>query len=317
MAGSFTWTYDAPSGTYKNNAISSKLRYASIAEAKIMQFVQPEPGFGKKMGATLNIFRWRNIAVPTSAVLSESTKIPIDTLSMSSTSMTIQELGRGVEFTSFAQDLSKFDPENGAQKKLKDQMKLSLDSLSSAAFKTAKVCFIPTSLTGGVWDTDGTPSTSATSNITIDHMGIIRDYMTDTLNVPYYSGDEYVGLCSTKFLRGIKNDPNFVEWRRYIQPGDVLFKSEVGKVEGIRCVEINNTAALSNSKGTGTVLGEAFILGDDGVAMIEIQTPELRAALPGDFGRQKAVAWYGELAFGLVWDTANAGEAKVIRVTSS
>ena len=315
--GTFTWAFDAPSGTYKNSAISSKLRYAAIAEAKMMQFVKAEPGFGKHMGQTLNIYRWKNITVPTSAVLDENTKIPIDTLSMSSTSITIQELARGVEYTSLSQDLSKFDPESGAQKKLKDQMKLVLDSLAATAFKTAKVIFQPTSLTGGTWTTNGTPSVSALSNATIDHCGIIRDYMTDTLNVPYYCGEEYVGLASTKFLRGIKNDPNFIEWRKYIQPGDVLFKSEVGKVEGIRFVEVNNTAALSNSKGASGVLGEAVIFGDDGVAMIELQTPELRAAIPGNFGLQKAVAWYGQLAFGLVWDTANSGEARVIRVTSS
>ena len=35
--GAFTWAFDAPSGTYKNNAISSKLRYAAVAEAKAMQ----------------------------------------------------------------------------------------------------------------------------------------------------------------------------------------------------------------------------------------------------------------------------------------
>ena len=313
----FTWTYDAPTGTYKNHAISSKVRYAAIADAKFMQFVQPEPGFGKKMGETHNIYRYQNIAEPTTAVIPEQQKIPIDPLVMSSTSITVEQLGRGVEYTSLAQDLGKFDPETGAQKKLRDQMKLVLDTKAAAAFKTAKVIFIPTSLTGGEWDVDGTPSTSALANITIEHMGIIRDYMTDSIHVPFYSGEEYVGLCSTKFLRGIKNDPNFIEWRKYIQPGDVLFKSEVGKVEGIRCVEVNHTNALSNAKGTGSVLGEAVIFGDDGVAMIEVVTPELRAAVPGNFGLDKAVAWYGVLAFGIVWDTATDGEAKVVRVTSS
>jgi hypothetical protein len=44
--------------------------------------------------------------------------------------------------------------------------------------------------------------------------------------------------------------------------------------------------------------------------------PELRAAIPGDFGRQKAVAWYGILDFGVIWDTANPGEAKIVHVTS-
>ena len=47
------------------------------------------------------------------------------------------------------------------------------------------------------------------------------------------------------------------------------------------------------------------------------EDPELRAAIPKDFGRSRSVAWYGILEFGLVWDTANAGEARVIHLTSS
>ena len=46
-------------------------------------------------------------------------------------------------------------------------------------------------------------------------------------------------------------------------------------------------------------------------------TPELRAAIPGDFGRSKAVAWYGILEFGIIWDTGSAGEAKVVHVSST
>lgn len=317
MAGQFTWTYDVASGVYKSREISDNLRFAAIADTKIMQFVRTEPGFGKKKGETMTIERIRNITVPTSAVLSESIKIPVDQFLMSSIPITIQEYGRAVEFTSLANDLSKFDLERPIQRKLKDQMKLILDVTAAAAFKTAKIIFIPTSLTGGTWDTDGTPSTQALQNLTVQHMGVIRDYMQDTIHVPPYEGDDYIGLCSTKALRGIKNDPDFAFWRQYLQPGDVLFNSEVGRVETIRCIEINYTSSLSNAKGLASILGEALIFGEDGVVMIEVETPDLRAAIPGDFGRSKAVAWYGVLAFGIVWDTANDGEARVIRVTSS
>jgi len=64
------------------------------------------------------------------------------------------------------------------------------------------------------------------------------------------------------------------------------------------------------------VLGESIFFGQDSVAMAEVLTPELRAAMPADFGRSKAVAWYGILEFGMIWDTANAGEARVVHVTS-
>ena len=66
------------------------------------------------------------------------------------------------------------------------------------------------------------------------------------------------------------------------------------------------------------VLGEAVFFGDDAVAMAVAEDPELRAELPKDFGRQKSVAWYGILEFGQIWgDSASAGEARVVHVTSS
>ena len=317
MAGQFTWSYDVDSGVYKSREISDNLRFAAIADTKVMQFVRTEPGFGKKKGETMTIERIRNITVPGSAVLTEGTRIPVDQFLMSSVPITIQEYGRAVEFTSLANDLSKFDLEKPIQRKLKDQMKLILDVTAMAAFKLAKVCFYATSLTGGTFTVNGTPGGQALQNMTVAHMGVIRDHMQDTLHVPPYEGDDFIGLMSTKALRGIKNDPDFAFWRQYLKPGDVLFNSEVGKVETIRCIEINYTSTLSKSIGAAGIAGEAIIFGEDGVVMIEVETPDLRAAIPGDFGRSKAVAWYGVLAFGLVWDTGNDGEARVYRVTST
>ena len=88
-------------------------------------------------------------------------------------------------------------------------------------------------------------------------------------------------------------------------------------VEHIRLIEITNGNGLSGSKGTGNVLGEMVIFGEDPVVLAEALTPELRYAIPGNFGLQRAIAWYGMLAFGEVWPTANDGEARILYVTSS
>ena len=70
--------------------------------------------------------------------------------------------------------------------------------------------------------------------------------------------------------------------------------------------------------GTGSVLGEGVVFGDDAVVMAEAISPELRAAMPQDFGRSQAVAWYGVLAFAQVWgDSGNAGQARVVHVGST
>jgi len=50
--------------------------------------------------------------------------------------------------------------------------------------------------------------------------------------------------------------------------------------------------------------------------MAVAEDPELRARIPTDYGRSRGVAWYGILQFGLVWTTANPGEARVVHLTS-
>lgn len=288
---------------------------------KFVPFTSKQNSFGKKKGESLTLVYYKPLSDPTTAVLSEDIRIPIDQLAMSTTSITIQEWGRGVEITDLSQQLSVFDPMEAAQKALKDQMQQAMDVAAANEFQStdAKICYIPTSLTGGTWDTDGTPSTAATANITKNHIGIIRDYMSKDLHVPFYSGETYVGILSTKALRGLKDDKVLEAWNMYLQKGDFLYRGEVGMCESVRFVECNNESALSNNVGTGSVLGEGVVFGEDAVARIEIEFPHLRAQpnYTADFGRRHAVAWYGTVAFGVMFPTANDREARIVRICSA
>ena len=315
MSQGYSWAFDTPSGTYKNHALSSDLRVAAIALAKFMQFVSPEPGYGKKKGESITISRLADS--PTgldNGRISEGRRIPEDNITLTTIAITVSEWGRAIPYTSLSEDLGKFSPANMIQRKLRDQMKLTMDIGAANAFKSAKVKAIPDGATSLVFDTDGTPSTTATVNLNVYHVERIRDYMFSTLRVPML-GDSYVCIASTKAIRGIKDDNTWDEWHKYTDPA-VKFNGEVGRLEGIRFIETNHLSALSSSLGAGGVLGEAIFFGEDAVAMAVAQDPELRAGIPGDYGRQKAVAWYGILEFGIVWDTANAGEAKIVHLTS-
>ena len=311
----FTWIYDAPSGVYKSHAMSKTLYEKALEDAKFMDYVRPVSGFGRKKGETITMTRLAAIDEPADATLQEGTRIPEDTFTLSTTSITVSEYGRAVPYTSLAEDLSEFDIENPIQNRLVEQKKLVLDTCAATAFKTAKVMYIPTGPAAGTWDTDGTASTAATSNWNMFHIEEIVDYLYDTLLCPPWSGEDYMAIVRRLGLRGIKRDPNWEQWHLYSTP-ETKANGEVGKIEGLRFVETNHAKALGKV-GTGSVLGEGIVFGKDAIAMAEVVTPELRAAAPQDFGRSRSVAWYGQLAFGIIWDTANAGEARVIRVTSS
>lgn len=314
-----TWTQDAPGAPYKNHDLSSKIRMASIKAAKFMQFVRPEEGYGKKRGESVSITRISNVDVPADDTLSENDRIPEDTISLSIQAITVAERGRAIPYTKLSVDLAHFDLANAIQKKLMDQLKLSMDITSATAFKAGKVKAIPTGVAETTFDTDGTASSAAVSNLNMFHVESIRDYMFSTLNIAPYSGDDYVCIMATKAKRGLMRDPAWTDWKKYTDPS-AKYNGEVGRIENIRFVESNHTSALSDSKGTGSVLGEAVFFGEDPVVMAVAEDPHLVAEdnVGHDFGRQKAVAWYGNYGYGQIWyDSANAGEARVVHLTSS
>lgn len=318
------WTYDPPTSTYKNHYISNKLLLQSVGGCKVVPFTKPFPGVDKTVkgkGETINIMHLNELADPTSAQLDEDTRIPIDKLLLGNRTVTLVEWGRGVEYKNLAEQLSKFAPSDYLQKALMRQMERALDTTSAAAYKSTdvKIIFIPTSLTGGTFDVDGTPSTVAVANITFDHMGVLADYLAGDIHASPFEGDDYIMLSCRKTLRGLKQDSLWQQIHMYLHKGDLFFKGEAGKAENIRCVQVDREAAFSNTAGASTVLGEAVVFGDEAVGYAEAETPQLFADpnYQSDFGRSKAVAWRGIYVYGSVWDTATDGEAKIIRVGSA
>lgn len=311
----FTWTFDAPTGVYKSHAMSKKLWEASVESSVFVDHVRPIDGFGRKQGETVTLTRVANITEPLTAVLQEAIRIPEDDFALSVHSITVQELGRAVPYTNLADDLSEYDIENPIQRKLKEQMRLVLDTSAAAAYKRASVKYAPLTATTANVTFNGTFGAAATFNMNVFHVEEIRDLMYDTLQVPPLDNDDYIAIFRTRGLRGIKRDVAWQDWHRYTDP-TVKFNGEVGRLESIRFIETNHACALGNV-GTAAVLGEGVVFGEDSVAMAEAMSPELRAAIPGDFGRSKAVAWYGILAFDVIWNTGNAGEAKIVHVGSA
>ena len=199
-----------------------------------------------------------------------------------------------------------------------------MDETVGAEFVSGNLIFIPTGLAVGVWDTDGTPSTTATENLTVFHVKEIIDALktgefgssTTGNPVPPYDADgSYICIASVKALRGLKDDP---EWERAMLYGnpDVLLRGEVGRFYGCRFVETNATGTLSNTKGSNNI-GEAVFFGADPVIEGMAIPEEIRAKNPEDYGRDKGVAWYFLGGWKRVWDISDDSEEHIVRFTSS
>lgn len=314
-----TWTQDIPSGPLKNHALSANLRHQAVRNSIFLEFVRPEPGFGRKKGETLTIPRWAALTRKNNYRLTEGVPIPTQALSLSTQSVTVTEWGDGVEYTNLMEELNVFDISSNVQRKLIEQMRIGLDEAVAAVGKAGQIKYVPTGVTTRNIATAGTASGTAASNLNMFHLEEIHDYLKDTLFAEPFEDGRYVLITNVTGFRGLTRDPDFKEWFAWARPEikDRGFMDVT--IENMRIRITNNTVNLGTS-GTGSVLGEALAFGRDALGVVEVMTPEIRLEpnRGNDFGRSQAAAWYGiEEFFQIYSDSGNAGEARVVHVTSA
>lgn len=209
----FTWGSSVPNtGALKTSALSKKIFAAAIAECVFVDFATPEPAYGTGKGESVTLTRISNLTEPTDASLNETERIPERTHTVTGKVVTVGEFGEAVPITSLAKNLSTFNLQDTVQMKLKENMKLALDSRACRAFKQTKYKYVPTSATAASTATNGTAPTAALANMNVYHAEQIRDTLYDTYKAPMMSDGCYVGIFRTLGLRGIKRDPNWEFW---------------------------------------------------------------------------------------------------------
>jgi N4-gp56 family major capsid protein len=296
-----SWQYDAPSGVYKNHALSSQIREQAAADALFAQFLEPERGFGKGKGATVTIHRV--LQLPLAGPVNELDNLPTGYAAIQSVSKTVQEWGFAIELTSFEEDLAFFDLRNKQQRMLRDQMTLTMDKMSADALKTTPIVAAAATAAALTIETDGDLTAATASNLTIAHLRQIHDYFRQTLKCPKFRNNRYVGILSTRAARGIKNDPEYKDWQAPTTSGP-LMDGVLRDIEGFLLYECNHADALDDDVGTNGICGEAVFFGADAGFFATVQDPELRVGLSTDLGRKRQIGWVGTIEAGLTWDVA-------------
>lgn len=329
-----SWAGDSGANGFRTTVeVSKKVVQAAQPEMKFRQFVSVEGAFGKNKGESVQIYRAGNTDVESdSAPINELDRIPTMRVDVTPRLITVNEYGRAIPFTGKVSMLAEVDVESNVYlKAMKNHMVKTIDRNVATQFKSSDICYIPTGVASGVFDVDGTPSTTASANITLFHLKEIVDAMKTgqlrssdgtlvgtTRPIPFYSGSDYICLASTRFLRGIIDDPEFQAAAHYAN-AEGLYRGEIGRMPlyHLRLVETNHLNALSNGVGTNSVLGEAVIFGEDPVREIVAMAEEIRAKNGEDYGRDQGIAWLALLGWGRVWDLSTDGEEHIIRVTSA
>jgi len=141
--------------------------------------------------------------------------------------------------------------------------------------------------------------------------------------VPAYdSKQNYVCVGSISALRALQNPQGSGElsMREDLQYGDParLLAGEVGTWQGIRFVSENHLLGrLKNADGTDSGLGgEAYMFGSQAAMECQVTPLEVRRGIPGDFGRDRAMAAVYCGGFSIIWeyDAVNEPDNRIVRI---
>ena len=306
-----SWMFDAPTGTYRNHALSSQIRREAIEDAQFMKFLRAEPGYGKQKGDSVTITRI--LKLPLATRVGETDRLPSGRPAIETKTVSVSQWGFKIPVTEFEKNLSHFNIMDPFQQALKDQISLTMDKMASDALKLTPVKYVPTA-TGGTFSTNGTPAALSDRNLGVQDLRQIYDRLKDDLKVPTYKGGKYIGVVSTKAARGIKNDPEYKDW---IAPtsSQPLRDGKLIDIEGFTLYESNHHDAMDNLVGSSTTTGEAVFFGADCAGLVRIMDPEIRAGIPEELGTFREVGWVGTIEAFLTWEKASL--ARVIHVSST
>ena len=313
-----SWTWDAPTGTYQNHALSAQIREAAVADSQFMRFLTPERGYGKGRGASVTITRMQNL--PLAGKVSETDRLPSGTPVVDTISKAVSEWGFKIEGTQFESDLTHFNINDRRQQKLRDQLRLTMDKMAADAFKATRLKVILDAVGSGgmTLETVATATTLASGdsdvNLDIGHLRAIHDEMAGNLKIPPFRNGMYVGILSTKPARGIKNDPEYKDWFAPTT-SEPFITGRMRNVENFLLIETNHYDALDNTIGVGAVTGEAVFFGADAAFLAVVANPALRVGLTEDLGRFREFGWVGTLEAGNTWGD-DANHARVLHATS-
>lgn len=312
MAG-LEWTTSALGGALTSETLSRNMRTVAQPKMRFRQLTRAEIAFGAHMGDTVTYRKVSNVTNEGRAI-SEKERVPETDLSYSSGQITIQEFSNSIPYTWLLSLLAKLSVEDSVIIALMNDMAKVLDKYAAAAFRSADLVYTPTGSTTNKnrsFTTNGTPGAVATRPIAGWDVKNIIDDMRSTYNMPAYDANDYLCVATSTFMRGLKDDSEWVEAAKYGDPSK-LFSGEVGRYYGCRFIEENN--ALNANLAGG--LGEAIFIAWDAVIEIIAYAEEIQAKVGADYGRDRGMRWVFVGGFDKTWNFANEGEARLVRVYS-
>lgn len=288
--------------------LSKEMRTAVIPLVRFRQFAEAKVASGGlHKGLTFHWNVYGSVATA-GGTLTETTTMPETNFTITQGTLTMYEYGNSVPYTGLLDDASEHPVRDIVHKVLKVDAKQTLDSAAHTQFNLSPLRVVPTagtSSTAVTLTTNGTATATNSIALNNNHVKAIVDVMKER-NIPAYQGGDYVALARPTALRTLKN--NLESVKQYTDEGfRMILQGEVGRYEGVRFIEQTNIASAAWSVGASD---KVFFFGDDTVVEAVGVPEEIRGKLPGDFGRDRGVAWYYLGGFGIVHTLAS--QARIV-----
>lgn len=320
------WATATSGGYMYTQKLSQELRMAVQPMCKFRQFCDAQDATkarnpeGNMLGKG-DLFHWNVYSdiANQGTTLAETSTIPETNFTITQGTLTVTEFGNSVPYTGKLDDLSEQPVKAIIHKVMKNDCKKAFDSQAHAQFNSTPLRVVPTggtSTTAVTLTTNGTATATNSVAMGKGHVKAIVDLMKER-NIPPYIADDYVATGWPTTFRTFKNDLESIH--QYTDQGfRLIHNGEIGRYENTRFVEQTfipkggaaNATTYDPWSGTAQAWANglsswAFMMGGDTVTEAICVPEEIRAKLPGDFGRSRGIAWYYLGGFGLVHTDAN------------
>lgn len=323
MAGQI-WAVPAEGGYLWSANLSNRLRMSLRPMTKFRQFRQPYDGQKNGMLHHGDSFQW-NVHKKVNRQgrrLNENQVMPETGFEIIQNSLSVWEAGNSVPFTGKLDALAKHEVHGLIDNNLKYDAACYFDIEVFLQFKNTPLRAAPTSGTSTTAVTVTENSATATTNnveMRTGHVKAIVDYLKERNVPPYFDDGSYACISHVTTFRTFKNDLESLN--QYTESGITrIMHGEIGRYENTRFIEQNQIPKGGANDSTAFDPWEkvadpwnnaksswAFFFGAETVAEAVVLSEQIRAKIPGDYGRSKGIAWYYLGGFGLTHpDAENA-----------
>lgn len=308
------WADSPSTGAYQEQDVMEVFRQA-VADTVWLPFARK---VNISSGQSVTIPIRSADAEPTDASLAESESIPIDKLTITANTISPDERGRALQITRKAMNRSPIDLLGEHKMALAEQMSLDMDTQLSNAFQSGKLKYAPTGAASYTLSATGSFTAAALSNLNFYHVRKLRDLAFRTYLMPKLPNGRYALVASTAGVRGILDDPEFLEINSRSN-AETFSKNQAGTIADVQIFEDNH--GLSDSVGTNSDVGEAVFISRDSVYYAIITAPSIKydasETMATSFGRFVSLAWYADWAAAPSTTSASSGYVRLIHVGST